>query len=295
VSLMGIKFYCPQGHKLHVKAFLGGKRGICPTCGAKVRIPQEEHNSAHQKPDEVETDNVTMAAFADYAAANALEPDETSLKSLPPLAHKTATATTPASTQDGLESTDAKAIKLNVSISETTEKENAATDAPPDSLDEAPNAVWYVRSGAGGQFGPATGDVMRNWLSEGRIGADSVVWREGWENWKPASDVFPSWIHGSASVPSVPAGASSPADELAVAPLPFSSIASAIVREATHVEVDPVIVSNSSFSEKPAGTDVGQYHARRKRKSNLSLLIVIMLGLGILGLIPVLLYIVSNN
>ena len=36
---MGIKFLCPNGHKMNVKAFLAGKRGKCPKCGASVRIP----------------------------------------------------------------------------------------------------------------------------------------------------------------------------------------------------------------------------------------------------------------
>jgi hypothetical protein len=39
---MGIRFSCPQGHKLHVKTFLAGMRGICPTCGAKFVIPAVE-------------------------------------------------------------------------------------------------------------------------------------------------------------------------------------------------------------------------------------------------------------
>ena len=36
---MGIKFHCPNGHKLNVKAFLAGKKGICPKCGTKMLIP----------------------------------------------------------------------------------------------------------------------------------------------------------------------------------------------------------------------------------------------------------------
>jgi hypothetical protein len=31
---------------------------------------------------------------------------------------------------------------------------------------------------------------MRNWLSEGRISSDSLVWREGWRDWLEAGDVF---------------------------------------------------------------------------------------------------------
>jgi len=41
-AAMGIRFSCPNGHKLHVKAFLAGKRGICPHCGAQFRVPAAE-------------------------------------------------------------------------------------------------------------------------------------------------------------------------------------------------------------------------------------------------------------
>jgi hypothetical protein len=36
---MGIRFQCPNGHKLNVKADLAGKRASCPECGAKLVIP----------------------------------------------------------------------------------------------------------------------------------------------------------------------------------------------------------------------------------------------------------------
>ncbi|MDZ4659243.1 MAG: DUF4339 domain-containing protein [Bythopirellula sp.] len=36
---MGIRFYCPNGHKLNVKSFLAGKRGICPDCDTKFIVP----------------------------------------------------------------------------------------------------------------------------------------------------------------------------------------------------------------------------------------------------------------
>ena len=51
--------------------------------------------------------------------------------------------------------------------------------------------IWYVRPPSGGQFGPAAGDLMRTWLSEGRVSADSLVWREGWRDWQEAATVFP--------------------------------------------------------------------------------------------------------
>jgi len=43
---MGIRFLCPNGHKLNVKAFLAGKRGICPQCDAKFLVPQQSGEMA---------------------------------------------------------------------------------------------------------------------------------------------------------------------------------------------------------------------------------------------------------
>jgi len=63
--------------------------------------------------------------------------------------------------------------------------------AQPDPLAEAGNVVWYVRPPSGGQYGPATADIMRNWISEGRISPDTLVWREGWRDWQEAGEVFP--------------------------------------------------------------------------------------------------------
>jgi len=38
---MGIRFYCPGcGRRMNVKAFLAGRRGICPHCEARFEIPQ---------------------------------------------------------------------------------------------------------------------------------------------------------------------------------------------------------------------------------------------------------------
>lgn len=38
---MGIIAYCPQGHRVKVKDHLAGRKGICPECGARFRIPVE--------------------------------------------------------------------------------------------------------------------------------------------------------------------------------------------------------------------------------------------------------------
>lgn len=63
--------------------------------------------------------------------------------------------------------------------------------AAHDAIAESPLATWFVRPPSGGQFGPARGEVMRKWLTEGRVTSDSLVWREGWADWLPATEVFP--------------------------------------------------------------------------------------------------------
>jgi hypothetical protein len=45
---MGIRFLCPNGHKLNVKTFLAGKRAICPDCGARVLVPNAPQQSVQQ-------------------------------------------------------------------------------------------------------------------------------------------------------------------------------------------------------------------------------------------------------
>jgi hypothetical protein len=59
-----------------------------------------------------------------------------------------------------------------------------------DPINEAPGALWYVRPPTGGQFGPASAHLFRQWMREGRVAPDSWIWRQGWENWVPASQVF---------------------------------------------------------------------------------------------------------
>jgi hypothetical protein len=66
-----------------------------------------------------------------------------------------------------------------------------AAPVPIDPIAEAPEAIWYVRPPSGGQYGPARGEIMRKWVAEGRVSADSLVWREGWDDWRTGGEAFP--------------------------------------------------------------------------------------------------------
>ena len=47
---MGIVAFCPQGHRVKVKDELAGRKGICPECGTRFRIPHESAPAAAVSP-----------------------------------------------------------------------------------------------------------------------------------------------------------------------------------------------------------------------------------------------------
>jgi hypothetical protein len=64
---MGIRLHCPNGHKVHVKSFLAGKRGVCPQCGSKFDIPA----AAIEIPGDTTGDDVAVAPDADNPSSDA--------------------------------------------------------------------------------------------------------------------------------------------------------------------------------------------------------------------------------
>lgn len=247
---MGIRFLCPNGHKLNVKAFQAGRRGICPYCGAKFTIPTEsilpsEKPSADVAP-VANTPATPASATPSEVGSNTFEQDlEQHIQSAdrdtlgtptsaatvqePELSIEPAEAATTTSAsaqvadegQGGTASVDPEPAPKSPSnptetpsmVSESPHEEATADTMPsapvepapasPDPLAEAPNAVWYVRPPSGGQFGPAQADMMRGWLTEGRVSPETLVWREGWADWQEAGAVFPQ-LKPASTAPEAP-------------------------------------------------------------------------------------------
>jgi GYF domain 2 len=250
---MGIRFFCPNGHRLHVKTFLAGKRGICPDCGLGVDIPLHSDPVALKRTKEVDLNaptiggapdedpeiplpptvrggvasgaplsvagmrtpvNVPSSAFSEMPQTITSQP--LASQPIPVMAaHSPAMGTAvvpmsgaalqPASPQPvAVQPTPVRAMNAQPATAampvNPISRGTAVAPAPPapvsvpmtDPIQEAPQAIWYVRPATGGQYGPARGDMMRGWLSEGRVSADSLVWREGWPDWRAANKVFPN-------------------------------------------------------------------------------------------------------
>ncbi|MCE5268692.1 MAG: DUF4339 domain-containing protein [Planctomycetaceae bacterium] len=164
---MGIRFHCPNGHRLNVKQFQAGQKGICPVCGVTMQIPLQSTRPSSKEAGEA----ATFTAVVDAGAHK--NGDGSPVPALP-----TASARHAAGTGSPRHA--------------PLPKEELATheDRPSGDGTEA-NAVWYVRPASGGQFGPANADVIKAWLAEGRVGVDSLVWQQGWPEWRQAGGVFP--------------------------------------------------------------------------------------------------------
>ena len=268
---MGIKFYCPNGHKLNVKSFLAGKRGICPQCGAKVDIPAEVA-AATASPQPASTPRTQFGTKVPAAGPVAAVP--TTPNPAPAATTPVRPAPGPGASGPGAPPTVSPgapaAGAFPVSIAPGVVP---ARTVPADPIAEAPNAAWYVRPPSGGQFGPASGEVMRRWISEGRVTAESMVWREGWPDWTVAGPLL-SALSGGALL-------SSAATPAAASPQFVEALG------ATGVPVS----SGPSVRHSPSA---GGYYPRRRKSNSTVIAVVVVLVMAIITLTAVLIHVATR-
>jgi hypothetical protein len=284
---MGIRLVCPQGHKLHVKAFLAGKRAICPHCGEKVLVPLANEAGASGSP---------AGRASDFAAVpeTTIDLADVPTKGLATAGLSAGSSKAAPAVVPGATSTVSQGASARTSKAAAPALASAIPAVPPpvpppagaasDPISENAGAVWYVRPKSGGQYGPAPAAMMRQWVNESRVAADSLVWCEGWEQWRVARDVFVELGAGvlGAGVP----GAA------AVASLPVGGL---VIRAATP---GPAVATGPAVGTSPAGTVATtasvRYHARRRSTGRLLALIVV-LGLLVVALAAVFIYVVQTK
>ncbi|KAA1262568.1 hypothetical protein LF1_51350 [Rubripirellula obstinata] len=244
---MGIRFACHVCAKqLNIKEELAGKRGICPACSSKFRIPKQNAERSLAIEDPPKAAVASKAPVSEKSAASA----------------KSAAAAAAA----------------------------AAPDVEIDLISSDPDATWYVRPPSGGQYGPADGDVLRSWIGEGRVAATALLWRDGWPNWRSASEVLPGLSDrspkkdpGSATAPAPPQATQQPVSE----PV-FAESRSGSVSGTDHAK-SATIAETPNLSGR---SDVGT--ARRQKNGKRIFWIGTLLAIAI-ALIGVLVYLVSGS
>lgn len=257
---MGIKFRCPNGHKLNVKSFLAGKRGVCPKCGTSLQIPLESQleksGDAGDEPEEAEgEDLLSEACFPAPGRASAGANGRGTVTASPSLP-----TTSAATTARPIASVVPTAIPI-------------AAAPGVDPIAESPSAIWYVRPPGGDQYGPARGDIMRRWIAEGRVSSDSLVWREGWTDWQNAAQVFPSLLPAAPHPP----------------PAPSST--------ATLPKQEPPTKDEPATPLPRSARLTNRYESRKKQGSGLGVAVIVFLGLlcVVLAVLLAYVFLVANN
>ena len=240
---MGIRFLCPNGHKLNVKSFLAGKRAICPKCGVRVTVPDESTRP--------ESSSSTKLGAP---GGEGLHEDESLDESILAEARSTIAAAAAQSTAQYV------------------------TPRSADPLAEAPEAVWYVRPVSGGQYGPASAEIMRAWIKDGRVAANSLIWRDGWPQWRSAGAVFPELGDQLLTAPPAPT----------VGEIPLPNAAAAAGASGLHVAL-PSPPNEDPAAESSGAMSFADAARRRRRKNDVSLMASAVLVVISLILIIVLL------
>jgi hypothetical protein len=157
---MGVRFACHVCAKqLNIKQELAGRRGICPECGTKFRIPA--HDAEKSLP-------VDEKSGSGIMSMNRLSGSETRSTS------------------------DSGKGKNGANVVENVPRVGVLADSEI--------STWYVRPPSGGQYGPATTEILRQWISEGRVASTALLWREGWPQWRESREVLPGLAEALPSV-----------------------------------------------------------------------------------------------
>jgi hypothetical protein len=162
---MGIVAYCPQGHRVKVKDELAGRKGICPECQARFRIPRADGTLPVRAGRHAGECRVARVVSLDPAVA----------ASLP-----RAVAITP------------EATAAVVAATEPSAAERPA--APPPlhpALAERPELNWSMAVPGGQASAPMSAAALQSLLEAGGLTGAELVWREGWSDWASIRLVFP--------------------------------------------------------------------------------------------------------
>jgi hypothetical protein len=233
---MGIRFSCHLcNHPLHVKDYQASKRGKCPKCQGAFRVPPKDADFS----------------LAIDESASSIQPANLG-KPLAPSDSKIVAATAkPKSASEPKPQVQARTKNPPASIPKPAPEANGHPSMPP-SLLPLIDSRWYVRPPSGGQYGPATTQMLMDWIAEKRVTADALLWREGLDSWLSARELVPESFGGSSALgiddPPPPAVAkpTSPTTKTPTAKTPTASIAPTVPANgpatgpASRVASDPV-------------------------------------------------------
>jgi hypothetical protein len=192
---MGIVAFCPRGHRVKVKDELGGRKGICPECQVRFRIPPAgtelpvarvvslDPVMAERLPraEVLGSDDLLQAAGGSVQrddGREAPESDGVGVDALPP---------------DAFEPLAFETVDRDPAAGGAAARSAALHPA----IAERPELAWCVAVPGGEPSPPYDGPALQRWLDAGSATGEEVVWRADWPQWVPIRTVFPQFVPGA--------------------------------------------------------------------------------------------------
>jgi hypothetical protein len=197
---MGIVSYCPNGHRVKVKDFQAGRRGLCPTCGAKFRIP-----AASTGPGAPETARPAAAGSPlepELPLARFVPLDPAAVGTLPralPFGSARAAALAAATALEQHKADNIQERERPFESEPVAPEEFASATSPPlhPAIADRPNLSWRIAYPGGEPSEPVDAVTMQEWLAGGLAEGNELVWRADWADWLPVRDVFAEFFPGA--------------------------------------------------------------------------------------------------
>ncbi len=151
---MGIRFKCHHCQApLNIKSDLATKRGLCPHCHGKFRIPAQDQE---------------LSLSIDQAAWNS------------------STITNGQAAEWIASDSDVSAASISEAATPTIRSKTPKNE--PSTIEQ----LYLVRPPSGGEYGPAAIETIEIWIAQRRLTAETMVCPIGTSQWKKARDVFAS-------------------------------------------------------------------------------------------------------
>lgn len=187
---MGIIAYCPSGHRMKVKDHLAGRTGICPTCGARFRIPRALAPAVpHSRDPGLPAANpgsavATAEGMGSGMAPSAGAPTTATVVSLEPAAAAGLPEVLMFAAPGAVQSVDEPPL---VDPDPTAD----LAVEPVDDEHGRADLFWYVALPGGHPSAAMQEPDMLDWLGSAQATGREVVWRSDWPGWKPIGEAFP--------------------------------------------------------------------------------------------------------
>jgi len=193
---MGIVAFCPHGHRVKVKDSLAGKKGVCPICQTRFRIPG-------QRVPKLPTARVLSldAAWAATLPRAVILPLPASEPPAPSPARRSSAPSKAGMPRQPATSMPTAGLPDNPQAGLRDNPQAGSPDNPQAGLrgmhpliGERPDLAWCVAVPGGSPSPPMTAQEMQAWLDTRLATGEELVWRADWQEWAPIRLVFPEFF-----------------------------------------------------------------------------------------------------